>query len=88
MDQIVGLKGSKCCGRTCRRMNNDRPQLEGERPGLQSAGLEMGSSAGCCVAFHTRRDISRGPKRKSAYQEWLCLPELLFSYIHRCMRVT
>ena len=36
------------CGWMCRRVNKDRPQLEGERPGLQSAGLEIGSSAGCC----------------------------------------
>ena len=37
-----------CCGRACRRVNKDRPQLEGDSPGLQSAAVEMGSSAGCC----------------------------------------
>jgi len=77
------------CGWGFRRVDRDRPQLEWERRGLQSAGLEMGSSAGCCeLSPSIQGETFLEGLSANRLLKWLCSTEQLFNYVRRCMHFT
>jgi len=73
------------CGRACRRVGHEsRRHLEGERRGLLSAGLEMGSSAGCCEPSSSiQGETFLEGLSANRLLKWLCFTERLFRYVPR-----